>query len=95
MLSTVIALALAVATPARPAIEVPLPPGELRGQVLSAKGLPVTRFTVNNVRFEDPQGQFKVLTPPQGEFRVVIRAEGYAPNVFHVQGASGLAHTLQ
>ncbi len=89
MLSTVIALALAVAAPARPAVEVPLPPGELRGQVLSAKGLPVTRFTVNNVRFEDPQGQFKVLTPPEGEFRVVIRAEGYAPNVFHVQGASG------
>jgi hypothetical protein len=89
MLTSVIALALAVATPARPAIEVPLPPGELRGPVLGATGQPVTRFTVNDVRFEDPQGHFKVLTPPEGEFRVVIRAEGYAPNVFHVQGASG------
>jgi hypothetical protein len=89
MLSSVIALALAAATPARPAIDVPLPPGELRGQVLSAKGPPITRFTVNGVKFEDPEGWFKVLTPPQGEFRVVIRAAGYAPNVFHVQGASG------
>ncbi len=89
MLSSVIALALAAATPGRPAIAVPLPPGELRGQVLSSKGPPVTRFTVNNVKFEDPEGRFKILTPPEGEFRVVIRAEGYAPNVFHVQGASG------
>ncbi len=89
MMSSLIALALAAATPARPAIAVPLPPGELRGQVLSARGQPVTRFTVNGVRFEDPQGQFKVLTPPEGEFRVVVRADGFAPNVFHVQGASG------
>ena len=88
MLSSIAALALALAAPARPS-DVPLPPGELRGQVLSAKGRPVTRFTVNGVRFEDPQGSFKVLTPPEGEFRVVVRAEGFAPNVFHVQGASG------
>ncbi len=89
MLSTIAALALAAAAPARPGVDVPLPPGELRGQVLSAKGLPVTRFTVNGVAFDDPQGNFKVLTPPEGEFRVVVRADGLAPNVFHVQGASG------
>lgn len=89
MTSSVAALALAVAAAALPAVEVPLPPGELRGEVLSAGGGPVTRFTVNGVRFEDPQGRFKILTPPEGEFRVVIRADGYAPNVFHVQGASG------
>jgi hypothetical protein len=41
------------------------------------------------VKFEDPEGRFKVLTPPEGEFRVVVRADGFAPNVFHVQGASG------
>lgn len=89
MLSSLIAVALAVAAPARPAVDVPLPPGELRGQVLGAKGLPVSRFTVNGVRFEDPEGRFKILTPPEGEFRVVVRADGFAPNVFHVQGASG------
>ncbi len=89
MLSTIAALALAVAVPGHAVPEVPLPPGELRGQVLSAKGLPVTSFTVNNVRFDDPQGLFKILTPPEGEFRVVVRADGLAPNVFHVQGASG------
>jgi hypothetical protein len=89
MLTSIVALTLAVAAPARLAVEVPLPPGELRGQVLSKKGLPVTSFTVNNVKFDDPQGLFKILTPPEGEFRVVIRADGFAPNVFHVQGASG------
>ncbi len=88
MLSTIVALALAVATPGRVA-EVPLPPGELRGQVLAATGLPVTRFTVNGIQFDDPKGLFKILTPPEGEFRVVIRADGFAPNVMHVQGASG------
>ncbi len=89
MLSTIAALALTVAAPGRLAPEVPLPPGELRGQVLSVKGAPITRFTVNNVNFDDPQGRFKILTPPEGEFRVVVRADGFAPNVFHVQGASG------
>ena len=44
---------------------------------------------MNGVAFESLEGRFKVLTPPQGEFRVVVRADGYAPNVFHVQGASG------
>jgi hypothetical protein len=57
--------------------------------VLGKTGVPVGHFTVNGVTFDNPEGRFKVLTPPQGEFRVVIRAEGYAPNVFHVQGASG------
>lgn len=69
--------------------DVPLPPGELHGQVLSRTGQPVTRFQVNGVAFGNQEGRFKLLTPPQGEFRVVIRADGYAPNVFHVQGASG------
>jgi hypothetical protein len=69
--------------------EVPAPPGELRGQVERARGAPVTSFTVNGVRFQDPRGRFNILTPPSGEFRVVIRADGFAPNVFHVQGASG------
>jgi hypothetical protein len=49
----------------------------------------VTAFTVNGVGFRDAHGRFKILTPPEGEFRVVVRAEGFAPNVFHVQGASG------
>jgi hypothetical protein len=89
MLSSIVAVALAVAAPTRPAADVPPPPGELRGQVMGAKGLPVTRFTVNGVTFEDPGGRFKILTPPAGEFRVVVRADGFAPNVFHVQGASG------
>ncbi|HEX9052540.1 MAG TPA: carboxypeptidase-like regulatory domain-containing protein [Anaeromyxobacter sp.] len=87
MLSMIAALVIAVARPA--GLEVPPPPGELRGQVLNAAGLPVTRFTVNGIHFEDPQGLFKILTPPDGEFRVVIRADGFAPNVMHVQGASG------
>jgi len=89
MLTSLLALALASTAPARFAADVPLPPGELRGQVVRGSGAPVNRFTVNNVRFEDPEGMFRILTPPEGEFRVVIRAEGYAPNVFHVQGASG------
>lgn len=84
------ALILAFVLAASPAVPfVPLPPGELRGQVMRRDGAPVPRFTVNNVAFDDPQGMFKILTPPEGEFRVVIRAEGYAPNVFHVVGASG------
>jgi hypothetical protein len=57
--------------------------------VTGRDGKPVPRFTVNGVTFEGPQGRFKVLTPPEGEFRVVIRAAGFAPNVFAVQGASG------
>ena len=44
---------------------------------------------MNGIRFDHPQGLFKILTPPEGEFRVVIRADGFAPNVMHVQGASG------
>jgi hypothetical protein len=88
MAVAIYALTLAAVASATSA-DVPLPPGELRGQVMRAKGGPVTSFTVNGVRFSDPHGRFKVLTPPQGEFRVVVRADGFAPNVFHVQGASG------
>lgn len=90
MFSALLALVLAAsAAPSATSIEVPLPPGELRGQVLGPNGVAVRSFTVNNVRFDDPEGRFKVLTPPQGEFRVVIRADGFAPNVFSVVGASG------
>jgi hypothetical protein len=89
MLSTLIALFATLTLSVGSAADVPLPPGELRGQVLGRTGQPVTRFTVNGVAFDNREGRFKVLTPPQGEFRVVIRADGYAPNVFHVQGASG------
>lgn len=84
-----LALLAAVLVAAPAADFVPLPPGELRGQVTRVNGTPVTRFTVNNVLFEDPQGLFRILTPPEGEFRVVVRADGFAPNVFHVVGASG------
>jgi hypothetical protein len=85
-----IALTLAAAeAPAVDGRDVPLPPGELRGQVMRASGGPMTSFTVNGVRFDDPRGRFKILTPPEGRFRVVVRADGLAPNVFHVPGASG------
>ena len=87
MTSTLLALVLA-ATPVA-SVFVPAPPGELRGQVIGPSGAPVKHFTVNTVAFHDPEGRFKVLTPPEGEFRVVVRADGFAPNVFHVQGASG------
>ncbi|HEY6098240.1 MAG TPA: carboxypeptidase-like regulatory domain-containing protein, partial [Anaeromyxobacter sp.] len=84
------ALLLALVAAAAPAVPfVPPPPGELRGQVTRANGAPVPRFSVNGVAFEDAEGMFRILTPPEGEFRVVVRAEGFAPNVFHVQGASG------
>lgn len=89
MESLLAALALASSVAAPSAAFVPPPPGELRGQVTRTSGAPVTTFTVNGVAFEDPEGMFRILTPPDGEFRVVIRAEGFAPNVFHVQGASG------
>jgi hypothetical protein len=89
MVATLLALVIVAATPAPAPSAVPLPPGELRGQVIGRDGAPVAKFTVNGVAFENPEGTFKVLTPPQGEFRVVIRANNYAPNVFHVQGASG------
>lgn len=85
--STMISMILAAALVAAP--PVPAPPGELRGQVLGKSGKAVTSFTVNGVRFQDPEGIFKILTPPEGEFRVVVRADGFAPNVFHVAGASG------
>ena len=88
MCSTLVALLLAAASPAAP-LSVPAPPGELRGQVLDRKGAPLPRFTVNGIAFESLEGRFRILTPPHGEFRVVVRADGYAPNVFHVQGASG------
>ncbi len=88
MLIVNIALAVAALSSALPPA-VPAPPGELRGQVIGRNGKPVAAFTVNGVAFKGPEGRFKVLTPPEGEFRVVIRADGYAPNVFHVQGASG------
>ncbi len=89
MLAAVLALTLAAVGPVPSARDVPPPPGELRGQVMWSSGKPVTSFTVNNILFQDPEGRFKILTPPEGEFRVVIRAPGFAPNVFHVQGASG------
>jgi hypothetical protein len=88
MLTVNVALVLATLSSALPP-GVPLPPGELRGQVLGREGKPVASFTVNGVAFTAPDGRFKVLTPPEGDFRVVVRASGYAPNVFHVQGASG------
>lgn len=84
-----VAVLAAAAAAAPSALPVPLPPGELRGQVTRADGAPVARFTVNGVAFEDAEGRFKILTPPDGEFRVVVRADGFAPNVVHVQGASG------
>lgn len=84
------ALILAFVFATAPAVPfVPLPPGELRGQVTRRDGAPVQHFTVNDVVFDDAKGRFKILTPPQGEFRVVVRAPGFAPNVFHVVGASG------
>jgi hypothetical protein len=69
----------------------PLPgaPGELRGQVTRKDGTPVTAFTVNGMRFNDPAGNFKILVPPEGHFRVVIRAPGFAPNNISVEGAAG------
>jgi hypothetical protein len=86
-----LAIAL-LAGPVAHAAAPPVPgvPGELRGTVTrAADGAPVTRFTVNNVRFEDSRGAFRILVPPEGEFRIVIRADGYAPNVIHVMGAAG------
>ncbi len=70
---------------------VPLPgaPGELRGQVTRKDGTPITSFTVNGMRFNDPAGNFKILVPPEGHFRVVIRAAGFAPNNIQVEGAAG------
>ncbi len=90
MVAPVLAILLAAARSATAVtVAVPLPPGELRGQVLRTTGAPVPSFTVNDVRFESPDGRFRILTPPEGEFRVVVRADGFAPNMFHVQGASG------
>ncbi len=89
------AATLAAAAPrpaiAGPAAAVPVPgrPGELRGRVTRSDGTPVPAFLVNGVRFSDSQGSFKILTPPEGEFRIVIRADGFAPTVIHVTGASG------
>lgn len=88
MLPIALALVATAALPA-PSPAVPLPPGELRGQITRTGGTPVARFTVNGVAFDDREGRFKVLTPPEGEFRVVVRSDGFAPNVFHVEGASG------
>jgi hypothetical protein len=70
---------------------VPLPgaPGELRGNVVTRDGKPITSFTVNAIRFDDPGGNFKILIPPEGHFRVVIRAVGYAPNYTQIEGAAG------
>ncbi|HEX9243277.1 MAG TPA: carboxypeptidase-like regulatory domain-containing protein [Anaeromyxobacter sp.] len=89
MLTVNVTLLLATLSSGLPPLAVPLPPGELRGQVTGRDGRAVASFTVNGVAFAGPEGRFKVLTPPEGEFRVVIRAAGYAPNVFQVQGASG------
>lgn len=84
-----LSIVLAASTALPTTLPVPPPPGELRGQVTRADGSPVARFTVNGVQFDDREGRFKVLTPPSGEFRVVVRSDGFAPNLFHVQGASG------
>jgi hypothetical protein len=93
-----IALALAAALPVSVAgaasVPVPGAPGELRGAVTRKDGTPVTRFTVNGNRFEDPHGKFRILVPPEGTFRIVFRADGLAPNVVHVQGAEGKKLTL-
>lgn len=70
-------------------LRIPGAPGELRGSVSRADGTPVTSFTVNGVRFDDPRGAFRILVPPEGSFRVVVRAPGLAPGIVHVQGAEG------
>jgi hypothetical protein len=70
-------------------LPVPGAPGELRGQVTRRDGSPVTAFTVNGMRFNDPTGAFKILVPPEGHFRVVIRAAGFAPNYIGIEGAAG------
>ena len=69
----------------------PIPgvPGELRGQITRKDGTPVTAFTINGMRFNDPAGAFKILVPPEGHFRVVIRAAGFAPNFIQIEGAAG------
>jgi len=70
-------------------LPVPGAPGELRGQITRKDGTPVTAFTVNGMRFNDPAGNFKILVPPEGHFRVVIRAAGFAPNYIQIEGAAG------
>jgi hypothetical protein len=75
-------------------LPVPGAPGELRGQVTLRSGQPVTSFTVNGMRFNDPAGNFKILVPPEGHFRVVIRAPGFAPNFIQIEGAAGKKLTL-
>ncbi len=86
VLAVSIALPLAVGAAT---LKIPGAPGELRGSVSRADGTPVTSFTVNGVRFENPRGVFHILVPPEGTFRVVVRAPGLAPGVVHVQGAEG------
>jgi hypothetical protein len=73
---------------------IPGAPGELRGQVTLRSGQPVTSFSVNGIRFNDPAGNFKILVPPEGHFRVVIRAPGFAPNFIQIEGAAGKKLTL-
>lgn len=75
-------------------LPIPGVPGELRGQVTRKDGSPVTAFTINGMRFNDPNGAFKILVPPEGHFRVVIRATGFAPNFIQVEGAAGKKLTL-
>ncbi len=75
-------------------LPIPGAPGELRGQVTRKDGSPVTAFTINGMRFNDPTGAFKILVPPEGHFRVVIRAAGFAPNFIQVEGAAGKKLTL-
>ncbi len=86
VLAVSIALPLAVGAAT---LKIPGAPGELRGSVSRADGTPVTSFTVNAVRFENPRGAFHILVPPEGTFRVVVRAPGLAPGVVHIQGAEG------
>jgi hypothetical protein len=83
------ALLLPLTASAANAAFIPGAPGELRGQVTRKDGTPVTAFTVNGLRFNDPAGSFKILVPPEGHFRVVIRAPGFAPNYIQIEGAAG------
>jgi hypothetical protein len=89
LLAAALAMLPALALAADSLLPLPGAPGELRGQITRRDGSPVTSFTVNGLRFNDPAGSFKILVPPEGHFRVVIRAAGFAPNYIQIEGAAG------
>ncbi|GEL69302.1 carboxypeptidase-like regulatory domain-containing protein [Myxococcus virescens] len=59
--------------------------GNVHGRVVRANGTPITRFTINQEPFRDPEGSFRFAAPVAGTQRLTFEAPGLTRAVREVQ----------